>query len=235
MLVGVILYLKSKGKEIRLLRFAFAIILIVKARSIFGFFLSMLLNGNIFQQESYYIFLSILFFISSLVWVWASYSVIKLLSKNISLLKVVKKKDHSEDYVDSPKSQRFLHHILDLILSITIFSKFVMFFLEPLLMQIENSVGERTALYFIILISRLIYFVVFEFGFRATPAKLLTGSQIIVNSGKSLSLKTVILRSLYRHVPFDALSYLGEGNGWHDQWANTRVVKEENLNRRNQF
>src|SRR5690606_3178020 len=53
--------------------------------------------------------------------------------------------------------------------------------------------------------------------------------RVIMKNGDNISLQTAFFRNLSRHVPFEAFSYLGTGNGWHDKWLNTRVVKEENI------
>lgn len=227
-LFGTIFYLKSRGKEIRLLRFTFSIILLTKVLSVFSFVISIIFYGKFLQGESFYVVLNILSITADIVWLLTSYIVIKMLSQKIGLIKH-KTKENLTDYVDSPKAQRFLHHILDLILSITICSRLVIFFFREFLGQIEDVFGERAAMYFVIIVSHLIYLVLFELVFKATPAKLLTGSRVVMASDDKITIKTVFLRSISRHVPFEAFSYLGEGNGWHDKWLKTRVVKEENF------
>jgi hypothetical protein len=223
LLLGVILYLKSNGKEIRLLRFSFSILLIIKALLIFRFIPTIIFFRELLQEESSYITMNVLSFLMDIAWLWASYVVMKIFAKNVSLQLSI-----TSDFVNSPKLHRFLHHIIDLILSIAIFSTFLILLLGQYFGQIEHFLGETLTMYLVIIISRLLYFVIYEFGFGATPAKFFTGSRIIMKREEAVSLKTVVFRSLIRHVPFEPLSYLGKGNGWHDRWTNTRIVKEEN-------
>ncbi len=227
-LFGTILYIKSRGKEIRLLRFSFSVILLTSGVSVFSLIISIIFYGQSLQGESFNAVLNFLSVIASTIWLWASYIMIKTLSQGIILIKQ-KSEKNLPDYVDSPKPQRFLHHILDLILSITIFSRLVIFIFRGFLEHVGDILGERAAMYLVIIISRLIYLVLFEFVFKSTPAKFLTGSRVVMDTDDKIGIKTIFLRSVSRFVPFEAFSYLGEANGWHDKWAKTRVVKEENF------
>jgi uncharacterized RDD family membrane protein YckC len=69
------------------------------------------------------------------------------------------------------------------------------------------------------------YYVTTETLTGRTVGKLLTGTKVVGEDGKPPELGLVVVRTLIRFVPFDALSFLG-GNraGWHDRWSGTRVV-----------
>lgn len=220
-LFGLILYVKSKAKEIRLLRMTFAIILVSKSLSVLTSIINLLIVRNLLSN-GFELTYSLIALVSSIIWLYLSYLAIIILSEKSSL------KRTNNDFIDSPKSQRFLHHIVDIILSISIFSSIIVFFLSTLLENAANLLGERFVLYVVFIISHLFYLVFFEVLLGATPAKYLTGSRVVMENGDKINLKTGILRSLARHVPFEAFSYLGEGNGWHDNWLKTRVVKEKN-------
>ena len=227
--IGFLIYAKSKGKEIRLLRFTFSIIMLSSIIAIVYYILSPFFFKNPFQGDSIKILKWVLSFISKGVWLYLSYIVVNELSKKRKVA-IKTNSDGDETFIDTPKSQRFAHHIIDLILSIVICSKFVILTSMSLLESIEDLFGERFAMYFVIVLSRLLYFVFFETLFNASPAKFLTESRLIANDNTKINVKTTFLRTLSRHVPFEGFSYLGEGNGWHDKWVKTSVVKESGSN-----
>jgi uncharacterized RDD family membrane protein YckC len=56
-----------------------------------------------------------------------------------------------------------------------------------------------------------------------TLGKLATGTRVVNNKGITPSVNEILLRTLCRFVPFDALSFFGD-SGWHDDWSKTKVV-----------
>ncbi|MBD1400534.1 RDD family protein [Pelovirga terrestris] len=87
--------------------------------------------------------------------------------------------------------------------------------------------------YFLILFSLTFgYFTLFHFLAGQTPGKMLTSLQVETCDGEPLTFSQAFLRSvggLLQLLPF-ALGYLqllfsGDGRGWNDQLAGTRVVK----------
>ncbi len=61
-----------------------------------------------------------------------------------------------------------------------------------------------------------------------TVGKYITGSKVISTDGTQPTFQDYFIRNISRFVPFDAFSFLGEGNGWHDSWSDTRVVNIKN-------
>jgi uncharacterized RDD family membrane protein YckC len=71
----------------------------------------------------------------------------------------------------------------------------------------------------------LLYYIVGEALFGQTLGKLVTGTRVVAESGDPAKLWQVVIRTLYRFVPMEALSFLGKRRpGWHDRWSKTRVV-----------
>jgi uncharacterized RDD family membrane protein YckC len=54
--------------------------------------------------------------------------------------------------------------------------------------------------------------------------KYITGTKVVDYYGTTPTTGTLIARNMYRAVPFDQLSFLGD-RGWHDSWSDTYVVK----------
>ncbi len=68
-----------------------------------------------------------------------------------------------------------------------------------------------------------------EMLFGRTLGKLLTGTRVVNLQGECPTAGQVCVRTVVRWVPFDAWSFLwGDDVGWHDSWANTRVVLVRN-------
>ncbi len=73
-----------------------------------------------------------------------------------------------------------------------------------------------------------IYFFLWEyFSDGRTLGKYITGTKVISTDGKKPTGKQILSRSLYRIIPFEALTFFGE-NGWHDGLTDTRVINCKN-------
>lgn len=83
-----------------------------------------------------------------------------------------------------------------------------------------------------ILITTTVYFLyvflIEYFTKGRTIGKYITGSKVISTDGTQPTLQDYFIRNISRFVPFDALSFLGGGNGWHDSWSDTRVIHIKN-------
>lgn len=71
----------------------------------------------------------------------------------------------------------------------------------------------------------LVYYGLFESITGSTPGKMLLGRVVIDEYAKKPDFVTILLRSLFRIIPFEAFSCLGE-RGWHDSWSRTWVVSK---------
>jgi uncharacterized RDD family membrane protein YckC len=78
------------------------------------------------------------------------------------------------------------------------------------------------------LVSFIYYFLWEKLSNGRTIGKYVTNTRVISTDGADLTTQQVLYRSLCRMVPFDALSFLGGGNGWHDSWTDTRVINIKN-------
>jgi uncharacterized RDD family membrane protein YckC len=80
-----------------------------------------------------------------------------------------------------------------------------------------------TPLYMGVMLS---YYLLFEGVFGWTPAKLITGTRVVTETGGRPRLMQVLGRTVARWVPFEPFSCLGDPpEGWHDRWSGTRVVR----------
>jgi uncharacterized RDD family membrane protein YckC len=130
-----------------------------------------------------------------------------------------------EDIVGSGK--RFANYIIDLI-AISVFYGVFLFFLAIIVATVSpssvNALGENSLLNYVIAFGTMfIYYGLSESLTGRTLGKLATGTRVVNNKGITPSVNEILLRTLCRFVPFDALSFFGD-SGWHDDWSKTKVV-----------
>ena len=72
------------------------------------------------------------------------------------------------------------------------------------------------------------YYWLFEVIWAKTPGKWLFGTHVINNEGGRPSAGQVIIRTICRFIPLEALSFFAE-RGWHDSIPNVQVVMDQRL------
>jgi len=129
---------------------------------------------------------------------------------------------------------RFGHFIIDLIVFQIVI--YIVSYIFELLTSLTNfsvslnlTIGLISSIVLLLLYPALYAFC--ENKWQKTPGKYLTKSLVIDEYGNKPELRAIILRSLIRLVPFEPFSCFGDNysNGWHDRWAKTWVVTEEEL------
>ncbi|TRX01199.1 RDD family protein [Flavobacterium gawalongense] len=84
---------------------------------------------------------------------------------------------------------------------------------------IENSFFELIILFF--------YYGLTEMYFSRTFAKYFTETLVVKHDGSKPNMKSVIIRTVSRLIPFEPFSFLaGDSRGWHDTLSVTYVVKK---------
>ncbi|MGO4820324.1 MULTISPECIES: RDD family protein [unclassified Flavobacterium] len=75
-----------------------------------------------------------------------------------------------------------------------------------------------------------LYYFLTEVYFARTLAKLVTRTVVVKSDGTKPTIKMILIRTVARFIPFEALSYLGSvSRGWHDAISGTYVVKKKKL------
>ncbi|WP_439182840.1 RDD family protein [Carboxylicivirga taeanensis] len=130
---------------------------------------------------------------------------------------------------EADKGKRFVNNLID-----GIFCYIFMFFIAIAIgifvgvfspesaATFENNTGFE---YFLIFISTLTYYVTLEAATGRTLGKMITKTKVIDRHGNKPNFNTILLRTLCRFVPFNALSFLFADRGWHDAWSQTKVVE----------
>ncbi|WP_423738262.1 RDD family protein [Christiangramia salexigens] len=73
----------------------------------------------------------------------------------------------------------------------------------------------------------LVYYNMMEVVFQKTLGKFITRTRVVTANGRKPKEKDIILRTFCRFIPFDNFSYIGGGNGFHDQFSKTKVIKDK--------
>ena len=112
--------------------------------------------------------------------------------------------------LDASKGTRFANFLIDSVILAVL--------------QLALSVHDPVADWFIAVAVSLAYYTLTEGFFGRTPAKFLTKTRVISIDGGPPPFGAVFKRSLFRMIPFEAVSFLA-GEGWHDRASKTRVVR----------
>jgi len=138
------------------------------------------------------------------------------MSENITILDDIQEKDFEK----ASKGRRFANSLLDSIFYIIIFM-IVMF------NSGNPTPSEGGGLFYNLIGYGILftYYILMEGVWGVTMGKLITGTKVVDINGNKPQFSTVIIRSLCRFIPFDAISFLGE-RGWHDSISKTMVVRK---------
>lgn len=131
---------------------------------------------------------------------------------------------------NSSTGKRFANYILDVIFNL-VFSMVIGSLLgiifavfNPSLLTMFDS-DNKLLNYIYGFCVMFIYYLTSETLTGRTLAKLITRTKVVNEKGNFPSFKEVILRTLCRFIPFDALSFFSQDNlGWHDSLSKTKVV-----------
>ncbi|MEP2935797.1 MAG: RDD family protein [Gilvibacter sp.] len=93
---------------------------------------------------------------------------------------------------------------------------------------LNDDVYNSTPLFYLF---TFLYYFLLEAIFGQTIGKLVTKTYVVKKDGSKASILNLIIRSLCRLIPFDALTYLiGTERGLHDVWSFTKLSKSSHKN-----
>jgi len=133
------------------------------------------------------------------------------------------------------KGQRLLNFIIDL---------FIIYVIEIgigttiiLIGDLSNSdtaskwVSSLSAVesFFFGLVILFFYYGLTEMYFSRTFGKYFTKTMVVKHDGSRPNMKSVIIRTLSRLIPFEPFTFLTSNRGWHDTLSVTYVVKKHDF------
>jgi len=91
----------------------------------------------------------------------------------------------------------------------------------------EDTIGARidSLPSIIFVITWWSYYILTEFLFQRTLGKLVTKTKVVTTTGEKPTITWILIRTLSRSVPFEALTFLLSESGLHDRISKTKVVK----------
>lgn len=240
MFLGYILYVLTKGREMRLLRFALSLIILTNAVGLLNIFGSLYVCFARDVDFTLYYWFDFLFFVfRSGIYLLLGWCLLASLKKNRELEKLAENDlsdynaigigDHV--YVAASKWLRFANLCLDLIFSLLI----LFYFFYVLENYLQIRIGSLSPWFTpLALIARFLYYLFFETVLGTTPAKYLTETRVVplygvetIEEGQDKPGRLAILkRTLSRFFPFEPIFFLC-GKPLHDNWSDTEVIREE--------
>ncbi len=231
LLLGAILFMKSKAKETRLLRFVFSIILFSKFVKFiigvifFAFYLKEASASNLIH--------TIFSFLVNGFQIYLAFAILKFIGNQKELSSTIKEYGDKQSVVlvEASKWTRFFHHLMDNLVMVLVLSPFAVLLvrisaIESVINSVAQSFGDRPTLIVLIGIFRMFYYFVFEATLGMTSAKMLSETRVVDEDGNKPTVGKITARTLLRIVPFEAFTFFMH-SGLHDRSSETYVVNEK--------
>lgn len=95
----------------------------------------------------------------------------------------------------------------------------------------SNWVSSLTAIegFFFGLVTLFFYYVLTEMYFSRTFGKYFTKTMVVKHDGSRPNMKSIMIRTVSRLIPFEPFSFLTAERGWHDTLSVTYVVKKHDF------
>ena len=116
---------------------------------------------------------------------------------------------------------RFIHFIVDTI---------VWLIIAAILTFPLNAKDDLQMLlgYLLLFISFMGYYTFMETKYQKTIGKFMTKTKVVNKNGSKPEVGDIVIRTFYRLIPFDRISFLFAPNGFHDRLSDTTIIKDEN-------
>lgn len=232
LLTGGILYAFSR-KETRLLRYLFSIIFLSHCIALPWTFFNII---HFFEQYKWLGFLQ--FFINLILiggWLIVCFKVIRFLSTGIPLETVTETHMGTEIEIFTHVSRwkRLFNFLADWLTLVLIFAPSLKGIID--LMRHSDSLAPlntddvmaRLIIWVLAALLQVLYYMVYEGVFQATPGKFLTGTRVVNADGSKPAAGNIAKRTFSRLVPFESISVLAN-QSWHDNWSDTHIINEKN-------
>ncbi|MNR95810.1 RDD family protein [compost metagenome] len=145
------------------------------------------------------------------------------------------------DEMLATQGQRFLNYVIDLIIQyVIIFALGTLFSILSLLtgytgiLEWIGSMGDLEG-YLVFFFIMILYYTLFESLCSRTIGKFITKTIVVNEDGSKPDSQIILRRTLCRLIPFDGLSFLGSGRGWHDSITDTYVVDKRLMDEKMQL
>ena len=130
------------------------------------------------------------------------------------------------------KGQRLLNFVIDLfiiyVIEISIGTTIILIGDLTKSDTASNWVSSLSVVesFFFGLVILFFYYLITEMYFSRTFGKYFTKTMVVKHEGSRPNMKSIIVRTLSRLIPFEPFSFLTAERGWHDTLSVTYVVKK---------
>lgn len=128
---------------------------------------------------------------------------------------------------------RFLNFLIDLFAWSILAT--IIGFLTSFFFQITDQDIQQVFAYIILFGTFIGYHAIMEIKYQKTVGKFITKTKVVKTNGERPINSDIISRTFYRLIPFDRISFLFVKNGFHDYLSNTKVVKDEVMNKKENY
>jgi len=150
--------------------------------------------------------------------------------EDTDLINRLHRKKVSIDSKTAKTSKRFVNYIIDSI-AISILYFLLLYVLGIIFIKINPEILNSLLNDYqylndlLIIFVMLGYYFLFESFNGRTIGKYITKTTVVDKEGGKPVVKMIFIRTICRLIPFEPLSYLGEGNlGWHDTLSKTTTI-----------
>lgn len=229
LILAALLYTISKGKENRLGLFLFSVIFLNQTANIILYIIPEIILGIKNNFQNFELIRFVIVMGKMIMYSLVTYYVIlqEKKSEELLLTNEVSELTGLAEYKLPSKWVRILHQIIDVFILVLIYSIYNFGWAKPFLESFNQSFGEKSTLLLFFVLVGFLYYTLSEILFGATPAKFLTNTRVVNNDFKPASKYAILLRTLYKRIPFNGFSFL-EGAGWHDKLSKTKLVYIKN-------
>lgn len=133
------------------------------------------------------------------------------------------------------KGQRLLNFIIDLliiyVIEISVGTTIILIGDLTQSATASNWVSSLSVVesFFFGLVILFFYYLTTEMYFSKTFGKYFTKTMVVEHDGSRPNMKSVIIRTLSRLIPFEPFSFITANRGWHDTLSVTYVVKKHDF------
>ena len=119
---------------------------------------------------------------------------------------------------------RFVNYLIDVIAGYLV--AFLVAVLISIFVPFDLAIYPMATI-ILLVASFFAYYIAMEVVFQKTLGKFITRTKVVTVNGQKPKEQDIILRTLYRMIPFDHISFLFTKNGLHDNLSKTKVIKED--------
>jgi uncharacterized RDD family membrane protein YckC len=248
LILGGVIYKKTGGKDSRVLRLGYSVIFVQKLLLLINVPLGYLMmqrviaSGISLRGEVPGIWQYILSVLYGLLLGWLAFLFTKWLIADqgpVFQKRVLPDGSTVNQVIPVSRWKRFAHFIFDAVLMFLLVAPTVFLALQFIgeqpfagMRSLMRAGADKYVLSLAIGVGMVLYYLLFEGFFRATPAKFISGTRVInANTLESPGFGQILGRTFSRRIPFETLSFLGS-KGWHDSLSGTTLAAEDNFGQR---